>query len=359
MSTVPTDLTRAIAAIRRRWMVVVAAVVGGLLVGLLLGSRSGAATYEAVIPTPTIDSSDLIDQVVVVRPSLDDLLAFVQGPDARASLGDQVVGSSVTGVVATDKSTITLRISAPDAGRANTAAQAYANLTAKAYSTQLLAQVAQSIKAIDDGIAILANRPAPAAGLAFDGSYKYAELVVQRRFIQEASAALTVVPQVRPISSNSSPFSTGILLAVAFGAVALAAIGLTATRDRVLRYAADVEAVPGSGPVVAVLDGRQLGWAAKVMLAEHRKGGASVAFVPSSSQPSEALRGIIDSWQGDTPVVMLSDVSSADAGVELPSAVLVVAQLGKDTADDLAGTARALAGAGIKNLGTVVLATRA
>jgi len=56
---------------------------------------------------------------------------------------------------------------------------------------------------------------------------------------------------------------------------------------------------------------------------------------------------------------MLSDVSSADAGVELPSAVLVVAQLGKDTADDLAGTARALAGAGIKNLGTVVLATRA
>ena len=74
MSTVPTDLTRAIAAIRRRWMVVVAAVVGGLLVGLLLGSRSGAATYEAVIPTPTIDSSDLIDLSLIhisepTRPS--------------------------------------------------------------------------------------------------------------------------------------------------------------------------------------------------------------------------------------------------------------------------------------------------
>lgn len=191
-----------------------------------------------------------------------------------------------------------------------------------------------------------------------DESKKSAELAIQRRFIQEASAALMVVPQVRQISSNSSPLSTGMLLAVAFGAVALATIGLTATRDRVLRYVADVEAVPGAGPVVAVLDGPQLGWAAKATFAEYGKGGTVVALVPSSSHPSEALRRLIDSWQGDTPVVMLADVDSADAGVELSSAVLVVAQLGRDTMDDLARTTRALVGAGIENLGTVVLATR-
>lgn len=83
----PTDLTRAWDGLRRRWWIVLLATLAGVLLGVVSAPKSQGTTFEAVVPTPSIDSTDLIDQVMPVRPNLDELLADLQSEATKSASG--------------------------------------------------------------------------------------------------------------------------------------------------------------------------------------------------------------------------------------------------------------------------------
>lgn len=349
----PTDLTRAWDGLRRRWWIVLLATLAGVLLGVVSAPKSQGTTFEAVVPTPSIDSTDLIDQVMPVRPNLDELLADLQSEATKKRLGSTLDGSAVTGVVATDKSSVTLRISGPNPDTAQAAAKAYADELAKTYYEGIKTSADQTVAALDAALALLKSQPAPSAGMIVDPSDRLSHWTLQRAVIVNGMAGLNTKPTIRQISAAGSSLSTSLLLAMVAAALAVVAIGFAATRDRKLRYAADIEEVLGAGTLLSVVSSAEPTWALRAMLTHLAESGP-VTLVPVSAGSEGAAKNLQEAApQGHTPVV-LPPVTSSQS-VSLPSGkAVVVALLGEDTRSDLADTHRWLTAAGADIAGVVV-----
>jgi hypothetical protein len=350
----PSDTMRAFHALRRRWWAVPFAILLGLLLGLVTTPRSNAATWEAVVPTPTIDTTDLLDQVLGVRPNLDDLATRLHSDSTKAALGSVVEGAVLTATPATEKTSISLRVTAPTSEAAKAAVMAYASRLAGDYLKELKVAVDQSVAALDAGIASLNSSARVPGSVVLDNSPRLGEFTVRRVFILTAFDQIKIEPQVRLLSSASSPLGTSALLAVVFGALAAVLIALGGLRDRRLRYAADIEAITGPGSLLRRVDSGSGSWVDAAML-EHLSDAGPLGLVPLRPGGADVLTARLDAMTKSHQVVALPPTDTA-GDVAVPSGRLViVATLGVDTADRLEATYQALRASGRDVAGVVAV----
>lgn len=351
-----TDVERAWNSIRRAWKYVLAAAAIGALLGAVASPKATSATYEAIVATPPPTSASLLGKTAGIQPSLDDLLVLVQSQATRDRLGGPAQKAGVVGTVATDKSSVTLKITADDAASAKTAAEAFAADLGATYHDAVVTQANRGIKALDDAIAAL-HSGAAAIG-AGDPSHAQAVSTLGEYTLQRANLIAVRDAQPRPAvlklasSSSGSPLPLVILLTIALGGLAAALIGFVGLSGTRLVSAGDIDATLGAGSLLAVAGRGDPSWTTTAALSRLAD-DPPVCFVPASAATRADSTG---SLLSASAFHVLSPVNAPGAAPDLRGAtVVILARLGVDTARGVRLTASRLIGAGATVSGVVAL----
>lgn len=325
------DITRGVDALRRAWWVPVLAAVVGAALALSTGARDESATFESVVSTPALDPEVLPG--VTTTPPVDVLALRLQSPDTAADLGESGTGVAVSATVAVDKASVSVRGTAASVATARRGTEAYAARFAESYQDFVATQAEGVLDSLDAGIAALEPAEgAPTPGGPANAS-TLAKLKVQRELVANLAAAQPETPDVREISSGSSPAPGALLLALAFGLLAVGVVALAGLSRRRLRYRDDVERVTGEGTLFSEvsLSGRASG-AGQVL---SRLGGAGpVTLVPVGQLPLDDVRTDL---VGGSPVevVLAEPLARTQRQVTTDGPTVLVVRLGVDKTSEL------------------------
>lgn len=333
--TATSDLTRALDAVKRRWWIPAVAALLGLVLGYASTMGGGVSTYQAVVSTPAVRSFDLIGAVSTnASIPVDQLMRTATSPETATRLGDAVKGAAVTATAATDNTSITLRVTAPNAAKARAAAEAFGADLAAQYHSVTDAQLKVAIDALKANIQTLAANPQ-----ANNGNLQ-GELAAERLRLQQMEAlAAKPAPTatITELSSGNPSTSAAILLGIAFGALAAALLGVRGLFDSRLRYTDDVERV--TGPQTVVASAGSNGWGLGSVVARLSAEGP-VTVVPLSGVSDEVKKAVEAAGAKLGPAFTESTGAPQFAGP-----VLLLASLAKDKRAALDSAYRALSAA--------------
>lgn len=349
MNTPTGDLTRAFDAIVRRWWVVLVSAVLGAVLAVATTPGSAPSTAEAVVPTPLPRVAGLVGELP--QPSLDALVANLLSQATRDRLGEVARGASVVATPATDKTTVTIRVTSPTEAGAMAATAAFADDYARSYHVAIGNQIAAADKAYTVTLDALA--PHPTSAPYRDGALaRLADLTLQRELLQQIAASNPPVPAVRRLSSGSSSFSPALLLALGFGIAAAAVLGFMGLHDRRVRYLDDLESITGPGSVVARLGSPGGQWALQQAITSAATTG-TVGIMPVGEAAVADLTSTVAEFSDG--VILPAFLSATPGSTTLPDQVVLAVQLGVDRAADVAAAHRAVQTAGSSSIGATVL----
>lgn len=278
------DVTRILHAARRRWPIIVAAGLVGAVLGLLWSTSGKPVGYQVVLNTVPLQSQDAISATttVTVQPSLEEIISTVASAETRARLGTAAADSSVSGTVAVDRGSLTFLVSAPTASKARQAAQAYAAEASRVYVERSNALLSRAITSIDAGIeSITVTRNSSTDAAHVDaGATKLAELQVQKQMLASLTQRPAPGTSVTALPSSSSRLTAIATLALLFGGLAAALVGLLGLYDRTLRYRDDVEGVVGPDALLGHVRNAHDLLAVRASLDRLGKDGRPVSLVP-------------------------------------------------------------------------------
>ncbi len=323
-----TDMNRALDANLRRWWVPVVAALVGAVLGIITSIGGGTATYQAVVSTQNLRWNDALGAVSTnATVPVDQLVRGILAPETAVRLGDAVKGSAITATPATDGSSITLRVTAPDAARAKAAADAFAKDLADTYDVAARTPLKKAVEALDANIAegratIAANPSANNSNLAGEIAVESLRRAQIAKLVDEPASP----PIVTQLSAGNPSASTAILLAIAFGALAVVALGVLSLFDNRLRYRDDVERITGQGSVMAPASVPTAVAAVVARLAEH----GPVTVVPVGQPAGDDVRKALESVGASVATPLRTGLPAS-----VPGPVLLLAQLGTDTRSDL------------------------
>ncbi len=375
-------------ALRRLWPLLVVPVFVGAILGFLVASGSGDPDY-------TSDSVvSVVDERFVVT-SLDLQIAEISTPSATAAmnraLADDVgavaaerAGESIDVVGVADESagTFTLTVTAADPQTAVDQAAIYGEAALEVAATsrgevlgQTAAALTRRIEELDVELAALRARLAGAEPSEVDSLNSEIEMAAQRRLeFGDRMAALESfqstttggLRQLAPASdaeeSGGGP-STAVLVVggALFGAlVGMGLVIVANLADRKIRSRIDVELNAPGLPVVGVLgrnDVMQDSPAAQALARRAEGSVESVVLIPAGSHPvdPQLATETAKALEQFGPPMGVSIGAAETLAFDDPSqGVVVVAEAGVTTDDDLACRATELDDMGVNTLGLLL-----
>lgn len=345
------DFTRGIGALRRWWWIPMLALVAGVLLGLTTRGDEESATFEAVVPTPTVDLS--IGTLVGPPPPVDAIVAELQSPETVEGLGDEIDGVSVAATVAPDKSSVSVRGTGPDADSAQRGTEAYATALAGLYHDYVAAEAARVQESLDAGILTLIGSTARNNPNGPENAAKLAELQVQRQALKVLMEDEVEPPTARQISSSGSSSTTIVMLALAFGLLAAGLVALSGLSTRRLRYRDDIERVTGPHTLLSELTGNARGGSTARVL-ERLAGSGRVTLVPVGARSLDDVRqGLVGDSSAD--IVLARPLGDEEHVASVGGPAVLVVRLGKDTSSDLDLAHREFSSAGGTFAGVVAI----
>ena len=347
-----TDITRGVDALRRRWWIPVAAAVVGALLAYGAAGDESSATFEAVVATPVL----LLNTTVTANPvpPVDALAADLQSEETIDSLGSSVDDVALVATVALDKTSVSVRGTAPELAQARAGTEAYANELAEQYQAFVKTQAGRVEASLTAGIEALSGTTGPDNSNGPENASTLAELQVQREVVASIANASPETPDVRQLSSGGNKTATALLLALALGLLSAGIVALSGLSGRRLRYRDDVERVTGRGTLISEVSRAQGNWGLGHVIDRLASGGP-VTFVPVGDRPIEELRESL-AGEASTDVVLAEPFSQATQSPPAAGPVVLVVRLGRDKRSELDLAHRTFSMAGGSFAGVIAIA---
>ncbi len=308
------DLTRVLAAIRRRWLgVAIAVLVGGLL-GLGYSALARPATYTSVVWTPPIAVGDFVGVDVKGQPNLMQLVEDVQSPAFMQSAGLSLDGIRLLMTPAADFTSVKISASASTDAAAIAGVRSFAEATAHQYFDRRNAMVSAALKAVESGAAVVDSKDR-------------AELLVKKGALEGVLAEPFQSPSSpQPAATSAGTLTTTLTLALLLGCAAAGFVALRAFNDRTLRFADEVEEVVGTEAFLVSAEHSADVPVVRALLNDLVSRGAVVVPVGPGDAPRlvEALKG-----EGTSGTVVLLTRLGTDTKQELDLAFRAVTASGR------------------------------
>ena len=270
------DVRRVVAALRRRWMVILAAVLVGAVLGLGYITAARPATYTTVVWLPPVGVKNLVGISEDAQPNIKQLVSDLSSASTYQLLGTAVEGAKVA--LAPDANELSIKVSASSDSpeRAKAAASAFAAETGRLYFERRQAMVDAAKETVSMGLETAEPKDRPM-------------LLMQKRALELVAAQKAPVTQdPTPAPTSATVFTAAVTLALLFAAAAAGAVGILSFSYRVLRFSDDVETMVGSEAVIAHALSAEDVPAVRGLLEDLAARGASIANVTPLAAPPVA-----------------------------------------------------------------------
>lgn len=273
IGTQTSDVRRVVAALRRRWMVILAAVLVGAVLGLGYITAARPATYTTVVWLPPVGVKDLVGISEDAQPNIKQLVLDLSSASTYQALGTAVEGAKIALTPDANELSIKVTASSDSPERAKAAASAFAAETGRLYFERRQAMVDAAKETVSMGLETAEPKDRPL-------------LLMQKRALELVAAQKAPVAlDPAPAPTSATLLTTVVTLALLFAAAAAGVVGVLSFSDRVLRFSDDVETLVGPEAVIAHAVGPEDVPAVRGLLEDLASRGASIAGVTPLAAP--------------------------------------------------------------------------
>ncbi|PUA83020.1 hypothetical protein C7S10_04900 [Nocardioides currus] len=264
---------------------------------------------------------------------MESMVSQLQSEATAKSLGDAVEGAALVATMAVDKTSVSVRATAPTIDAARESTQAFAAELSELYQSFVAELADRRLASVDAGIAALDGSTGAGQPNGPENASTLAELRVERESLTEIAGKTAPTPEVRQLSSSSNRGATAALLALAFGLLAAGVVAMSGLSTRRLRYRDDIDGVTGAGTLISEISRAHGNWGVGQVI-DRLSARGPVTLIPVGARPADDLR---ESIVGEaTSEVELGEPFARSAGsAALRGPVVLVVRLGQDKRSDL------------------------